>query len=123
VPKTSSGKIDKDALPEPSDENSLEQNQFRAPTTPTETRLAAIVAEVLGAPEIGADDNFFLIGGHSLLGTQVVIRAREAFGVELTLWHLFEAQTVANLAATIEQLLLAKLDSMSDEEAQRLLGT
>jgi amino acid adenylation domain-containing protein len=123
LPLTSSGKIDKDALPEPCDDNSLEQMQFRAPTTPTERRLAAIVAEVLNTPEIGADDNFFLIGGHSLLGTQVVIRAREAFGVELTLWHLFEAQTVANLATTIEQLLLAKLETMSDEEAQRLLGS
>jgi len=80
------------------------------------------MAEVLGTEKIGADDNFFLIGGHSLLGTQVVIRARDAFDVELTLWHLFEAQTVANLAATIEALLLAKLDSMSDEEAKRLLG-
>lgn len=122
LPLTSSGKLDKDALPAPTGDNSLEQMGFRAPTTPTETRLAAIVAEVLGASRIGADDNFFLIGGHSLLGTQVVIRARETFGVELTLWHLFEAQTVANLAATIEALLMAKLDSMSDEEAKRLLG-
>jgi amino acid adenylation domain-containing protein len=122
LPLTSSGKLDKDALPEPSGENSLEQKGFRAPATPTEIKLAAIVAEVLGSDAIGADANFFLIGGHSLLGTQVVIRAREAFGIELTLWHLFEAQTVANLAATIENLLVAKLDSMSDEEAQRLLG-
>lgn len=122
LPLTTSGKIDRDALPDPTTVNSLEQMRFRAPTTPTEARLAAIVAEVLGTGEIGADDNFFLIGGHSLLGTQVVLRAREAFGVELTLWHLFEAQTVANLAATIEQLLLAKLETMSDEEAQRLLG-
>jgi amino acid adenylation domain-containing protein len=123
LPLTSSGKLDKDALPEPSEENSLDQTGFRAPATPTEIKLAGIVAEVLGNDAIGADDNFFLIGGHSLLGTQVVIRAREAFGIELTLWHLFEAQTVANLAATIESLLVAKLDSMSDEEAQRLLGT
>lgn len=122
LPLTTSGKLDKDALPDPSSVNSLEQMRFRAPATPTEIRLAAIVAEVLDTSEIGADDNFFLIGGHSLLGTQVVIRAREAFGVELTLWHLFEAQTVANLAATIEQLLLAKLETMSDEEARRLLG-
>jgi amino acid adenylation domain-containing protein len=122
LPLTGSGKLDKDALPEPSGENSLDQTGFRAPATPTEIKLAAIVAEVLGSDAIGADDNFFLIGGHSLLGTQVVIRAREAFGIELTLWHLFEAQTVANLAATIENLLVAKLDSMSDEEAQRLLG-
>jgi acyl-CoA synthetase (AMP-forming)/AMP-acid ligase II/acyl carrier protein len=123
LPLTSSGKIDKDALPEPSGDNSLDQTGFREPSTPTEIKLAAIVAEVLGNDTIGADDNFFLIGGHSLLGTQVVIRAREAFGIELTLWHLFEAQTVANLAATIENLLVAKLESMSDEEAQRLLGT
>lgn len=123
LPLTSSGKLDKDALPEPSGKNSLDHTGFRAPATPTEIKLAAIVAEVLGTENIGADDNFFLIGGHSLLGTQVVIRAREAFGIELTLWHLFEAQTVANLAATIESLLVAKLDSMSDEEAQRLLGS
>jgi len=122
LPLTSSGKLDKDALPEPTGDNSLDHARFRAPATATETRLAAIVAEVLGTGAIGADDNFFLIGGHSLLGTQVVIRARAAFGVELTLWHLFEAQTVANLAATIEKLLLDKLASMSDEEAQRLLG-
>ncbi len=78
LPLTSSGKLDKDALPEPSGENSLDQTGFRAPATPTEIKLAAIVAEVLGSDAIGADDNFFLIGGHSLLGTQVVIRAREA---------------------------------------------
>ncbi len=123
LPLTSSGKLDKNALPEPSSDNSLDRTGFRAPATPTETTLAAIVADVLGVAEIGADDNFFLLGGHSLLGTQVVIRAREAFGVELTLWHLFEAQTVANLAAIIETLLVAQLDAMSDEEAQRLLGS
>ncbi|HLI20354.1 MAG TPA: non-ribosomal peptide synthetase [Stellaceae bacterium] len=122
LPLNSSGKLDRDALPAPSLDNSLEQTRFRAPATPTETRLAAIVADVLGIEKVGADDNFFLIGGQSLLGTQVVIRAREAFDVELTLWHLFEAQTVANLAVTIETLLLAKLESMSDEEAKRLLG-
>jgi amino acid adenylation domain-containing protein len=123
LPLTGNGKLDKAQLPEPTAENTLGQSNFRAPTTPTEQKLAAIVSEVLGGGEIGADDNFFLVGGHSLLGTQVVIRARDAFGVELTLWHLFEAQTVANLAETIETLLLAKLEIMSDEEAQRLLGT
>lgn len=122
LPLTSSGKLDKSALPEPSSDNSLDHASFRAPTTPTQIRLAAIVADVLGSDRVGADDNFFLIGGHSLLGTQVVIRAREAFGIDLTLWHLFEAQTVANLASTIERLLMAKLESMSDEEASRLLG-
>ena len=123
LPLTGNGKLDKDALPEPSRENSLERRTFRAPTTATEARLAAIVGEVLGIAEIGADDNFFLSGGHSLLGTQVVIRARDTFGVELTLWHLFEAQTVANLAVTVEKLLVEKLDAMSEDEARRLLGS
>ncbi len=121
LPLNSNGKLDKAALPEPTGSNTLDQAHFRAPTTSTEERLVQIVAEVLGVPQVGADDNFFLVGGHSLLGTQVVIRAREAFGVELTLWHLFEAQTVANLAATIEDLLVAEIAAMSDEEAQNLL--
>lgn len=122
LPLTSSGKLDKHALPEPSSENLLDQNGFRAPSTPTEIKLAAIVAEVLGMEGISADDNFFLIGGHSSAGAQAVLRAREAFGVDLTLWHLFEAQTVAKLAATIENLPVAERDSTSDEKPRRRLG-
>jgi acyl carrier protein len=119
LPLTGSGKLDKDALPEPSSENLLDQTGFRAPSTPTEIKLAAIVAEVLGTEGISTDDNFFLIGAHSSAGTQIVIRAREAFGVELTLWHLFEARTVAKLAATIENLLAAKPDPISQKKARR----
>ena len=122
LPLTSNGKLDKDALPEPSRANRLDQSGFRAPATPTEIKLAAIVAEVLGAEGIGADDNFFLIGGHSSLGAQIVIRARSTFGVEMTLWHLFEARTVANLAATIETLLAAKSEPTGDKAAKRALG-
>ena len=124
LPLTSSGKLDKDALPEPSGDNSLDQTGFREPSTPTEIKLAADRRRSARQPKRSAPTT---ISSSSavirLLGTQVVIRAREAFGIELTLRHLFEAQTVANLAATIENLLVAKLDSMSDEEAQRLLGT
>jgi acyl carrier protein len=119
LPLTSGGKLDKDALPEPSRENGLDRNGFRAPSTPIEIKLAAIVAEVLGAEGIGADDNFFLIGGHSSRGTQIVIRARAAFGIELTLWHLFEARTVGNLAVTIEHLLAATRASARDEKPRR----
>jgi acyl-coenzyme A synthetase/AMP-(fatty) acid ligase/acyl carrier protein len=122
LPLTDSGKLDRNALPEPTRENALDHAGFRAPSTPTEIRLAAIVAEVLSVEGIGADDNFFLIGGHSSLGAQVVIRAREAFGVELTQWHLFEAQTVANLAAKIEDLLRGKHALPGDAQAKRALG-
>ena len=119
LPLTTSGKLDKSALPEPVAGNALAGARNRTPKTPAERRLAAIVAEVLGIDKVRAFDNFFLIGGHSLLGTQVVLRAREAFEVELTLRHLFEAQTIANLAALIERLTIEKLEAMSEEEAQR----
>lgn len=119
LPLTTSGKLDKSALPKPVAENALAGTRYCTPETPAERRLAAIVAEVLGIDKVGAHDNFFLMGGHSLLGTQVVLRAREAFEVELTLRHLFEAQTIANLAALIERLIIEKLEAMSEEEAQR----
>jgi amino acid adenylation domain-containing protein len=123
LPLTGNGKLDHTALPEPSPDNRLDDVQYRAPETPTEQRTAAIVAGVLSLERVGADDNFFLIGGHSLLGTQVVLRTRDAFDVDVTLWHLFEAQTVGRLAAKIEQLLVEKVATMSEEEAQRLLAS
>jgi len=77
---------------------------------------------VIGRPDINVEDDFFLVGGHSLLGTQVVVRARDAFGVELTLFHLFETRTVARLAETVEALVIELLDSMSDDDIARLAG-
>jgi acyl carrier protein len=123
LPLTGNGKLDQTGLPEPSPDNRLDDSQYRAPQTPAEQRTAAIVAEVLSLERVGIDDNFFLLGGHSLLGTQVVLRMRDAFDVDVTLWHLFEAQTVGRLAAKIEQLLIEKVATMSEEEAQRLLAS
>jgi acyl carrier protein len=117
LPLNASGKIDRTALPAPSEDNALDSEQFAAPETPAQQRLAEIIVEVLGRGPVGIDDNFFLLGGHSLLGTQVVLRAGEAFGVDLTLRHLFQAPTVRTLAALIEELLLEMLAAMSDDEA------
>jgi hypothetical protein len=58
-----------------------------------------------------------------LLGIQVIARIHETFGVELPLYRLFEAPTVAELSSEIERLLLAKIGAMSEEEAERMLGT
>ncbi len=120
LPLTANGKLDRAALPAPNETNALERTPYRAPETPTEQRLVAIVAEILERGDVGADDNFFLTGGHSLLGTQVVLRVREAFGVELTLLHLFDAQTIGVLATIIEQLILEEIEAMSEDDAQRL---
>jgi amino acid adenylation domain-containing protein len=120
LPLTANGKLDVKALPDPADHALPEGSVGRPPETPTEKRLFAIVSEVIGRSDFGAEDDFFLIGGHSLLGTQVVVRSREAFGIELTLFHLFEARSVAALASAVEQLIMEKLDGLSDEDIARM---
>ncbi|HLL46911.1 MAG TPA: amino acid adenylation domain-containing protein, partial [Longimicrobiaceae bacterium] len=99
LPLNANGKVDRRALPAPEWGG---EEAYVAPRTPTEEVLAGIWAEVLGLERVGVEENFFALGGHSLLATQVVSRVRQAFGVEVPLKALFEAQTVAALAARIE---------------------
>ncbi|MES1241578.1 MAG: non-ribosomal peptide synthase/polyketide synthase, partial [Acidobacteriota bacterium] len=102
MPLTPNGKVDRKALARIEPERRTE-GVFNPPRTVTEERLAGIWRDLLGVERIGAEDGFFDIGGHSLLGTRVVSRVREAFGVELPLRALFEAPTLAGLAARIEK--------------------
>ncbi len=122
LPLTSNGKLDRAALPAPSAQNSLDTTPYRAPESPIEIQMAAVLADLLHVDRVGLDDNFFWLGGHSLLGTQLVLRAREKFGVSLTLRDLFAAQTVGKLSSEIERQLIERLDSMSEEEAGRMLA-
>jgi amino acid adenylation domain-containing protein len=122
LPVAASGKVNRSALPEPNDENILREETFLSPRTPTEQRVAAIVASLLGLPQVGLNDNFFYLGGNSLFGTQVIARLRDAFQVELPLLTLFDHPTVVDLAGAVERLMVANLDAMSEEEAQRLLA-
>jgi amino acid adenylation domain-containing protein len=121
LPLTANGKLDKAALPAPDESNALETAGFAAAQSPAEERLVGILEEVLGRGPgtVGVEDNFFLLGGHSLLGTQVVLRAGEAFGVDLTLRDLFQAPTIRLLAARIEELVMRMIEDMSDDEAQQ----
>lgn len=144
LPLTASGKLDRRALPDHTaapGTGAGAQAVHRAPTTETEALLVAAWAEILGIDEVGVDDDFFALGGHSLLATQVIARARHAVGVELPLYALFTAPTVAQLAVVVDELvarsggtvdggdsladdeeLAALLDGMSDEEIERLLA-
>jgi amino acid adenylation domain-containing protein len=103
-PLTPHGKIDRAALPPPDGMNTLQDDVAEGPRTETEQRVAEILGELLDLEEIGLDDNFFMLGGHSLLGAQVIARLRGAFGVEMGLRTLFEAPTVAALSAEVERL-------------------
>jgi amino acid adenylation domain-containing protein len=122
LPFDSNGKFKRSALPEPTASNRIEDTGYRAPGTPTEAGLVRMLAELLEVERVGADDNFFLLGFHSLLATQVVVRVHERFGIQLGLRHLFEAKTVARLAAEVDRQLVEKLNAMSDEEVARYLA-
>ena len=103
-PLTPNGKLDRKNLPEPHEHGQDSAREYLGPRTPTEEVIAGIWAEVLKVHRVGREDNFFDLGGHSLLGTLVMSRIREAFRVELPLRALFEAPTVAGLAARCEEL-------------------
>jgi acyl carrier protein len=121
LPLASSGKVDRKALPKPSRTHQLSDDEYLAPRTPVEERLTSLLATLLGLERVGVNDNFFVLGGNSLLGAQVIARVRDAFDVDLALLSLFNHPTVAELAAEIEQLLVAKVDAMSEDEALRLV--
>ena len=99
LPRTVNGKIDRAALPEPV----FQAEVFRAPTTLVEETVAAVLADVLGATRVGADDDFFALGGNSLLATQVVARLSVALDTQVPVRALFDAPTVSALAARVEE--------------------
>ncbi|MFE3188838.1 amino acid adenylation domain-containing protein [Nocardia sp. NPDC059240] len=99
VPLTPVGKLDRRALPEPV----LVPREFQSPRTPVEQIVADVLAGVLGLERVGIRDNFFALGGNSLLATQVVARLGAALATRVPVRALFEAPTVAELAVAVEQ--------------------
>jgi acyl-coenzyme A synthetase/AMP-(fatty) acid ligase len=114
LPVTANGKLDRSALPAPAADNLLPNRPPGAVANGADPpggiddgcqpQIAALVASLLGQPSVGSDENFFMIGGHSMLAAQLVARIRELFGVKLTLRQLFTAPTVAGLAAEVARL-------------------
>ncbi len=122
LPLTFNGKLDRNALPEPTPENLISDTDYRAPNSSTERQLANMLVGLLGVDHVGVDDDFFLLGMHSLLAARAASRINELFGAQLTLGHLFEAKTVSRLAIEVDRQLIERLESLSDEEVSRLLA-
>jgi amino acid adenylation domain-containing protein len=110
LPITEQGKVNRAALPSVNG-NRLSDEAYAEPRTLVEEELVKILAPLLKLDRVGVNDNFFLLGGHSLLGTQVIARVSETFGVDLTLLKLFDHPTVAEMSAEIENLIMVKVES------------
>jgi glyine---[glycyl-carrier protein] ligase len=119
LPLTANGKLDRNALPAP---DIAAAADYRAPQKPQEKILCELCAELLGLERVGIEDNFFDLGGHSLLVTQLMSRIHAALGVELDIRTLFEFPTMKALAEVIEEKLRDQIERISDQEALRLAG-
>lgn len=122
LPLLPNGKVDRLALPTPVGGVPSSQETFISPTSPVEKILAEIWAAMLGRKTIGARDNFFDLGGHSLMATQVISRITKILNVEVPLVALFEAPTLAEFALVIEEHLIGDIEKLSEEEAKGLLA-
>ncbi|WP_420129756.1 beta-ketoacyl synthase N-terminal-like domain-containing protein [Longimicrobium sp.] len=96
--------------------------EYTAPTNEVEEQLAELWSGLLGIEKVGIHDDFFGLGGHSLLATQIMARVRDLFHLDLPLQSIFEAPTIARYALLIEDVILAELESLTEEEAAGLMG-
>ncbi|HEX2269375.1 MAG TPA: phosphopantetheine-binding protein, partial [Pyrinomonadaceae bacterium] len=121
LPLLPNGKVNRRALPLPDASRPELRREFVAPENPTQARLAELYLNVLALDKVGIHDDFFELGGDSILATRLVSRVRRTFGVEMPLRELFWKPTVYELAPVVEDLLIEQLDNLSEEEAEQLL--
>ncbi|MFL5539121.1 MAG: phosphopantetheine-binding protein, partial [Longimicrobiaceae bacterium] len=134
LPRGPVGKVDRRALPEVAAAPTpvAVDGEWEAPATSTEEAVAAVWTEVLGVERVGAMDDFFDLGGHSLKATRILSRVAARLGVELPVGMIFDRPTVRGMAEAVDERrggapaadaeLLEWLEGLSDEEAERLLA-
>lgn len=116
LPLTANGKLNREALPVPDQTRSELDGEYVAPRTPVEETLADLMSQVLGVGQVGIHDNFFKLGGYSLLATQYISKIRQSLLVEVPLRTIFESPTVAKLAEAVSQ----SMDQIGEEDGQLL---
>jgi amino acid adenylation domain-containing protein len=121
LPLTTNGKVDRKALPKPDTIRPNLEETFVAPTGAVESALAEIWAEVLGLERVGVHDNFFDLGGHSLLLMQLHGKINEKFQTDISLVELFEHSTVYAQAKRLSNQGSATAETASEEEQAQTL--
>jgi acyl carrier protein len=116
LPRTSSGKIDRAALPKP--DFGPHDPARTAPRSDIEHIISELWCEVLGLEQLGVHDNFFALGGHSLHATQLISRLNAAFEVDISFREFFATPTVAGLAPTVELAVLRDIAVLSAVEPE-----
>ena len=119
LPTSANGKIDREALPTPGIAE-RDGSVGAAPRSDLEHAISAIVMRLLGLSSVGVDEDFFLLGGHSLLFAQLIAALSDQVGVEVPLRAVFEGPSVRELAAEVERLVLAEIEDMSEDDAERM---
>ncbi|MBD1924288.1 amino acid adenylation domain-containing protein [Microcoleus sp. FACHB-831] len=134
LPLTPNGKINRLALPASDNYRPEQESVFVAPQTQIEQEIAEIWTAVLSLDKVGIKDNFFDLGGHSLMATQLISRVKKNFGVDVSLPEFFKSPTIKDLAEIVETQILiksngAKIDELLDQmenldeaEVQKLLS-
>ncbi|HEX8393612.1 MAG TPA: amino acid adenylation domain-containing protein [Longimicrobium sp.] len=115
LPLTPNGKLDVKALPAPDS-----GAPWAEPRTPAEQALAALWSEVLGVDRVGLNDDFFQLGGHSLLIMRLIARVQDSFGVELSIRTVFAAPVLEAMAAEVERRIYEDVLEMDDAHAEQL---
>ncbi len=122
LPLTPNGKVDRRVLPAPERVRPELEQPFIAPRTDLEAQLVEIWQDLLDLERVGVEDDFFALGGDSLIGTRLAARIQETFDLDLPVTELFETHTIAGLAEIIEQRIAEEIDQLSEEDVQRLMA-
>ncbi|GAA5008906.1 amino acid adenylation domain-containing protein [Streptomyces siamensis] len=109
IPLTANGKLDRRALPDP---EAVATDTYVAPRSEIEEGISAIWGQVLGLDKVGVEDNFFDLGGHSILAVRLISRLQAEYDLELPVRVAFERPTVAQLAVEIEDRVRAEIDAL-----------
>jgi hypothetical protein len=107
-PLTPNGKVDRKALPAP---EAREPSVYRAPESDLQRAIAELIAELVGASRVGLDDDFFVLGGHSMSALRLGARIRALFGIDLPMRVVFGSPTLEGLSSFVEATLLVKRGS------------
>ncbi len=118
---TVNGKVDTNRLPQPNEDDREESDDFVTPSGPVEEHVAKIWSDFLPKNKIGANDDFFKLGGTSLSAMEATLQICKDFDVDLPLQIIFQHPTVSQISAEIEAKILAEIEELTEDEATKLL--